>query len=59
MHYELRGKLDMKARWGMHIGMIHESKAWMVIDVENGKTMVTRNVVFYEGMSWKKWKHGE
>ena len=49
----------MKARWGMHIGMIHESKAWMVIDVENGKTMVTRNVVFYEGMSWKKWKHGE
>ena len=59
VHDELRGKLDMKARWGMHIGMSHESKGWKVIDVENGKTTVTRDAVFYEGMSWKKWKHGE
>ena len=59
VHDELRGKLDMKARWGMHIGMSHESKGWKVMDVESGKVTVTRDAVFYEGMSWKKWRHGE
>ncbi|CAI5939532.1 unnamed protein product [Closterium sp. NIES-64] len=43
-----RTKLEAKARVAMYLGPSADHKAWRVWDLEHGKLVVSRNVVFYE-----------
>ncbi|CAI5474118.1 unnamed protein product [Closterium sp. Yama58-4] len=43
-----RTKLEAKARVAMYLGPSADHKAWCVWDLEHGKLVVSRDVVFYE-----------
>ncbi|CAI7740439.1 unnamed protein product [Closterium sp. NIES-54] len=54
------GKLQPKARWGLHLGVSEESKGWELLDFVDNRVVTTSDVVFYENMSLEVWKseHG-
>ncbi|CAI7800367.1 unnamed protein product [Closterium sp. NIES-54] len=54
------GKLKPKARWGLHLGVLEESKGWELLDIADNRVLTTSDVVFYENMSLEVWKseHG-
>ncbi|CAI6009526.1 unnamed protein product [Closterium sp. NIES-65] len=54
------GKLQPKARWGLHLGVSAESKGWELLDIADNRVVTTSDVVFYESMSLEVWKsaHG-
>ncbi|CAI7854708.1 unnamed protein product [Closterium sp. NIES-53] len=54
------GKLEPKARWGLHLGMSEESKGWELLDIADDRVVTTSDMVFYENMSLEEWKleHG-
>ncbi|CAI7738416.1 unnamed protein product [Closterium sp. NIES-54] len=45
------GKLKLKARWSLHLGVSEESKGWELLDIADNRVVTTSNVVFYENMS--------
>ncbi|CAI7773777.1 unnamed protein product [Closterium sp. NIES-53] len=54
------GKLKPKAGWGLHLGVLEESKGWELLDIADNRVVTTSDVVFYENMSLEVWKseHG-
>ncbi|CAI7839284.1 unnamed protein product [Closterium sp. NIES-53] len=54
------GKLQPKARWGLHLGVSEESKGWELLDIADNRVVTTSDVVFYENKSLEVWKseHG-
>ncbi|CAI7793645.1 unnamed protein product [Closterium sp. NIES-54] len=50
------GKLAMKARWGVHLGVSPESKGWEVLDLTDNKVVTSVEVIFYETLSLEVWK---
>ncbi|CAI7771846.1 unnamed protein product [Closterium sp. NIES-53] len=54
------GKLQPKAKWGLHLGVSGESKGWELLDIDANRVVTTSDVVFYEDMSLEVWKleHG-
>ncbi|CAI7791479.1 unnamed protein product, partial [Closterium sp. NIES-54] len=44
------GKLKPKVRWGLHLGVLEESKGWELLDIADNRVVTTSNVVFYENM---------
>ncbi|CAI7882443.1 unnamed protein product [Closterium sp. NIES-53] len=54
------GKMKLKARWGLHLGVSTESKGWELLDIADNWVVTTSDVVFYENMSLEVWKseHG-
>ncbi|CAI5991678.1 unnamed protein product [Closterium sp. NIES-64] len=54
------GKLQPKARWGLHLGVSAVSKGWELLDVDTDRVVTTSDVVFYKKMSPAEWKteHG-
>ncbi|CAI7903319.1 unnamed protein product [Closterium sp. NIES-54] len=50
------GKLAMKSRWGLHLGVSPESKGWEVLDLTDNKVVTSVEVIFYETMSLEVWK---
>ncbi|CAI7892514.1 unnamed protein product [Closterium sp. NIES-54] len=54
------GKLHPKARWGLHLGILEESKGWELLDIVDNRVVTTSDVEFYENMSSEVWKseHG-
>ncbi|CAI7888616.1 unnamed protein product [Closterium sp. NIES-53] len=54
------GKLLLKACWGLHLGVLPESKGWEVLDLTNNKVVTSVEVIFYEMLSLEVWKakHG-
>ncbi|CAI7786525.1 unnamed protein product [Closterium sp. NIES-54] len=54
------GKLQPKARWGLHLGVSEERKGWELLDIADNRVVTTSDVVFYENMSLEVWKseHG-
>ncbi|CAI7810442.1 unnamed protein product [Closterium sp. NIES-54] len=54
-----RRKLDLKAQWGIFLGVSERSKAWMLWSVAVQRVVESQDVVFDEGLSYKGWKkHG-
>ncbi|CAI7882035.1 unnamed protein product [Closterium sp. NIES-53] len=54
-----RRKLDPKAQWGIFLGVSERSKAWILWSVAVQRVEEIRDVVFHEGLSYKRWKkHG-
>ncbi|CAI7910017.1 unnamed protein product [Closterium sp. NIES-54] len=45
------GKLNPKARWGLHLGVSEESKGWELLDLTNNRVVTTSDMVFYETKS--------
>ncbi|CAI7865871.1 unnamed protein product, partial [Closterium sp. NIES-54] len=54
------GKLKLKAKWGLHLGVSAKSKVWKLLDIIDNRVVTTSDVVFYENMSLEVWKseHG-
>ncbi|CAI5967133.1 unnamed protein product [Closterium sp. NIES-64] len=50
------GKLQPKAKWGLHLGVSTPSKGWELLDVDTDRVVTTSDVVFYEEMSLAEWK---
>ncbi|CAI7746984.1 unnamed protein product [Closterium sp. NIES-54] len=50
------GKLAPKARWGLHMGVLPESKGWEVLDLTDNKLVTSVEVIFYETLSLEVWK---
>ncbi|CAI7795237.1 unnamed protein product [Closterium sp. NIES-54] len=50
------GKLAPKACWGLHLGVLPESKGWEVLDLTNNKVVTSVEVIFYETLSLEVWK---
>ncbi|CAI5957149.1 unnamed protein product [Closterium sp. NIES-64] len=50
------GKLQPKAKWGLHLGVSAASKGWELLDVDTDRVVTTSDVVFYEEMSLAEWK---
>ncbi|CAI7911591.1 unnamed protein product [Closterium sp. NIES-54] len=44
-------KLAPKARWGLHMGVLPESKGWEVLNLTNNKVVTSLEVIFYKTMS--------
>ncbi|CAI5533166.1 unnamed protein product [Closterium sp. Naga37s-1] len=49
-------KLLPRSKWGINLGMCKVSKGWVIKDVETGKMVVTRDVIFYENVNYLQWK---
>ncbi|CAI5501606.1 unnamed protein product [Closterium sp. Naga37s-1] len=49
-------KLLPRRKWGINLGMCKVSKGWVLKDVETGKIVVTRDVIFYEDINYLQWK---
>ncbi|CAI7775718.1 unnamed protein product [Closterium sp. NIES-53] len=50
------GKLALKARWGLHLGVSPESKGWEVLNLTDNKVVTSIEVIFYETLSLEVWK---
>ncbi|CAI7790418.1 unnamed protein product [Closterium sp. NIES-53] len=50
------GKLVPKARWGLHLGVLPESKGWEVLDLTENKVVTSVEAIFYETLSLEVWK---
>ncbi|CAI5480896.1 unnamed protein product [Closterium sp. Yama58-4] len=53
------GKFASRARWGIHLGISHEHKAWIVLDLLSQKTTHARDVIFYERLFLEQFRHDE
>ena len=49
-------KMGAKARWGIHAGMSETCKGWRIFDVADQRVIVSRDVRFFETLSYLKWK---
>ncbi|CAI7854571.1 unnamed protein product [Closterium sp. NIES-53] len=50
------GKLKPKARWGLHLSVLEESKGWELLDIVENRGVTTSDLVFYENMLLEVWK---
>ncbi|CAI7777067.1 unnamed protein product [Closterium sp. NIES-53] len=50
------GKINQKAKWGLHLGVSEERRGWQLLDIANNCVVTTSDVVFYEDMSLGVWK---
>ncbi|CAI7880778.1 unnamed protein product [Closterium sp. NIES-53] len=50
------GKLASNAQWGLHLGVLQESKSWEVLDLTDNKDITTVEGIFYEPLLLEVWK---
>ncbi|CAI7760969.1 unnamed protein product [Closterium sp. NIES-53] len=53
---EKRGKLEASGRWGVHLGLAKDHKAWLIWDLTSQQLTVSRDVKFLESLYYKEWK---
>ncbi|CAI7885747.1 unnamed protein product [Closterium sp. NIES-53] len=53
------GKFASHARWGIHLGINHEHKAWLILDLMSQKVANARDVIFYERLFLKQFREDE
>ncbi|CAI7823443.1 unnamed protein product [Closterium sp. NIES-54] len=53
------GKFASRARWGIHLGISHEHKAWLIMDLMSQKVTNARNVIFYERLFLRQFREDE
>ncbi|GJP67721.1 hypothetical protein CLOP_g24508 [Closterium sp. NIES-67] len=53
---EKRGKLEASGRWGVHLGIAKDHKAWLLWDLTTQNLTVSRDVKFLESLYYKEWK---
>ncbi|CAI7789102.1 unnamed protein product [Closterium sp. NIES-54] len=52
----LNHKILPRNKWGINLGTCKVRKGWVIKDVETGKIVVTRDVIFYEDVNYLEWK---
>ncbi|CAI7916686.1 unnamed protein product [Closterium sp. NIES-53] len=50
------GKVAPKTRWGLHVGVLPETKGWEVLNLTDNKVVTSVEVIFYETLSQELWK---
>ncbi|CAI7771440.1 unnamed protein product [Closterium sp. NIES-53] len=53
------GKFTSRARWGIHLGINHEHKAWLILDLMSQKVANARDVIFYERLFLRQFREDE
>ncbi|CAI7762139.1 unnamed protein product [Closterium sp. NIES-54] len=53
------GKFASRARWGIHLGISHEHKAWLILDLMSLKVKNVRDVIFYERLFLRQFREDE
>ncbi|CAI7886887.1 unnamed protein product [Closterium sp. NIES-54] len=53
------GNFASRARWGIYLGITHEYKAWIILDLLSQKTMNARDVIFYERLNLAQFREDE
>ncbi|CAI7913554.1 unnamed protein product [Closterium sp. NIES-53] len=53
------GKFASRARWGIHLGISHEHKAWLIMDLMSQKVTNARDVIFYERLFLRQFREDE
>ncbi|CAI7783869.1 unnamed protein product [Closterium sp. NIES-53] len=49
------GKFTHRARWGVHLGLTHEYKGWLILDVDTNQIVPAHDILFYERLTLQKW----
>ncbi|CAI7922639.1 unnamed protein product [Closterium sp. NIES-53] len=52
-------KFASRARWGIHLGISREYKAWLILDLISQKFTEVRDVIFYERLFLGKFREDE
>ncbi|CAI7868274.1 unnamed protein product [Closterium sp. NIES-54] len=53
------GKFASRARWGIHLGISHEHKAWLILDLMGQKTTNACDVIFYKRLFLQQFREDE
>ncbi|CAI7795482.1 unnamed protein product, partial [Closterium sp. NIES-54] len=53
------GKFASRAHWGVHLGIIHEHKEGLILDLMSQKVKNARDVIFYEQLFLRKFREDE
>ncbi|CAI7932488.1 unnamed protein product [Closterium sp. NIES-54] len=53
------GKFTHRARWGVHLGLSHEYKGWLILDIDTNQIVPARDILFYERLTLKQWIEDE
>ncbi|CAI7771585.1 unnamed protein product [Closterium sp. NIES-54] len=53
------GKFARRARWGIHLGINREYKAWLILDLISQKITKARDVIFYERLFLRQFREDE
>ncbi|CAI5500194.1 unnamed protein product [Closterium sp. Naga37s-1] len=53
------GKFVHRARWGVHLGLSHEHKGWLILDMDSKEIVPARDILFYERLTLKQWIEDE
>ncbi|CAI7806280.1 unnamed protein product [Closterium sp. NIES-54] len=53
------GKFASRARWGIHLGISNEHKAWLILDLMSQKVTNARDVIFYERLFLRQFREDE
>ncbi|CAI7844220.1 unnamed protein product [Closterium sp. NIES-54] len=53
------GKFESRTRWCIHLGISHEHKAWIMLDLLSQKTAHARDVIFYKCLFLEQFRHDE
>ncbi|CAI7777455.1 unnamed protein product [Closterium sp. NIES-54] len=53
------GKFIHRARWGIHLGLSHEHKGWLILDIDSKDVVPARDILFYEQLTLKQWIEDE
>ena len=51
-----RDNLEPQGKWGVHLGISHKHKGWLIWDISTQRMTVSRDVKFLEGLYYKDWK---
>ncbi|CAI7801644.1 unnamed protein product [Closterium sp. NIES-53] len=53
------GKFTSRTRWGIHLSISHEHKAWLILDLMSPKIKNARDVIFYEWLFLRQFREDE
>ncbi|CAI7882125.1 unnamed protein product [Closterium sp. NIES-54] len=53
------GKFASRARWGIHLGIRHEHKAWLILYLMSQETTNARDFIFYKRLFLQKFREEE
>ncbi|CAI7773837.1 unnamed protein product [Closterium sp. NIES-53] len=50
-HTAIAGRFSQRARWGLHLGIERNYKAWKIFAVHSKETVAARDVIFYKRLT--------
>ncbi|CAI7767413.1 unnamed protein product [Closterium sp. NIES-54] len=53
------GKFASRTRWGIHLDISHEHKAWLILDLMSQKTTNECDIIFYERLFLEQFREDE